>query len=51
MLNRIFSGLCKVDCGDFNMRGTSHLISWSSETGAQDETGTGAVADTAGAIS
>ena len=20
MLNRIFSGLCKVDCGDFNMR-------------------------------
>ena len=29
----------------------SHLINCSSETGAQDETGTGAVADTADAIS
>ena len=31
MLNRIFSGLCKVDCGDFNMREylSSHkLVIW-----------------------
>ena len=28
MLNRIFSGLCKVDCGDFNVRGylSSHKL-------------------------